>query len=529
MNVGICIASTKTTATLEKQIVSYVDLSLNGSEKYVLRVDGKPFYPTEIQVRPDKLRGYEGWSETEIEAVFKQAADDGFNTLSIPVFWREVEPKKNQFDWSILDNYMSLCKKYGMKMELLWFSWSSGGRVQYLWNYKGKKLLRTPDYVCSMNGTSEYNMLRTEWEYSLDWRDVNLRSRETYVLGRVMEHVSLWDANNGNPHTIIGVQLGNEARTHGDNTATDAEIIDYYHHVGAAVKESKYVTWTRLNCVSNECNGRTNANEAKRNNGGTNIDFVGVDVYGTNALAVKTNLNGWLGENGKNFRMIMEIDAKDAKSPLYQIAALAGDKAFDYYNLGPVDGNGLYTNEGHVLSERAHITLVRQRNKMLNMANQDIALYKHRGSLYVYNYAGSTTKSETGLDGISFVPGTNSTQAVAVRHGVDQIVLLSTALGTFTLPENLSGCKAEYGYFDADNKWVKESDVIITDNKVKMKTNTPSCVLLTKSDNASTGIKPVRFDASCASNVCYDLMGRRVIPTKRSIYIVNGKKVVAGH
>lgn len=172
-------------------------------------------------------------------------------------------------------------------MELLWFSWSSGGRIQYLWNVNGKQQLRTPDYVCSLEGTSEFNMLRKEWEYSLDWRDTNLRSRDAYVLGRVMEHIALWDANNGKTHLVIGVQLGNEARAHGDNAATSSEIIDYYHHVGAAVKQSKYATWTRLNCVSYETSGRTTANENLRNNGGTNIDFVGVDIYGTNANSVR--------------------------------------------------------------------------------------------------------------------------------------------------------------------------------------------------------------------------------------------------
>ena len=145
-----------------------------------------------------------------------------------------------------------------------------------------------------------------------------------------MEHVALWDANNGAPHVVVGVQLGNEARGHGGNPATPDEIINYYHHVGAAVKESKYKVWTRLNCVSYETSGRTSANERKRNSGGTNIDFVGIDIYGTNASKVKGNMDGQLGTNGKNFRMIMEIDAKDANSPVYQMAALAGDKSGDY-------------------------------------------------------------------------------------------------------------------------------------------------------------------------------------------------------
>lgn len=51
-----------------------------------MRVDGKPFYMTNVQLRTDKLRGYEGWTEEAIEKAVKQVADDHFNTLSIPVF-----------------------------------------------------------------------------------------------------------------------------------------------------------------------------------------------------------------------------------------------------------------------------------------------------------------------------------------------------------------------------------------------------------------------------------------------------------
>lgn len=460
------------------QKVSAVDLSLNGSEKYVLRVDDKPFYPTAIQVRGDKLRGYIGWSESEIEAAFKRAADDGFNMLSVPLFWSEVEPEKNHFDWHILDRYLGWCKKYGVKMEILWFSWSSGGRVQYLINYNGKKQLRTPDYVCSLDGKSEFNMLRNNWEYSLDWRDTKLMARDAYVLGRVMDHVALWDANNDNSHTVVGVQLGNEARSHGSNTASSAEIINYYDKVGAAVKQSKYTTWTRLNCVSYETSGRTSANESKRNNGGTNIDFVGIDIYGTNASKVKGNMDGQLGTNGKNFRMIMEIDAKDANSPIYQMAALAGDKAFDYYNLGPVDGNGLYANNGHVLTERSHISLVRNRNKILNLANQDIALRKQGSGLYVYNYAGNSTNSEAGLAGISFVPNAANTQAIAVRHSSSEIALLATGTGTFTIPTSLNVTSAQIGHFDENNRWIKEKDANFANGKVTMAAAT--CVLITQ-------------------------------------------------
>lgn len=467
-----------------KQTVSWVDTSLKGSEKFVLRINGKPFYMTNIQIRMDKLYGSLAWSDAALEAVVKRAADDGFNTVSIPIHWREVEPIKDEFDWRIVDKYMGWCKKYGIKMELLWFSWSSGGRIQWLVDNSQttERTLRTPDYVCSVDGKSEFNMLRKEMEYSLDWRDIDLRNRDKYVLSQVMDHIAVWEANNGNPQTVIGVQLGNEARSHYANTATSEEIINYFHTVGAAVKESKYVTWTRLNCVSYETTGRINANESKRNNGGTNIDFVGVDIYGTSASSIKGNMSGYLPHTGKNYSMIMEIDAKDVNTPLYQMAALAGNKAFDYYNMAVVDGNALYLSNGTTLTERAQIGLVRQRNKILNLANEDIALKKHGLGLYVYNYAGNSTATETGIEGISFAPETASTQAIAIRRSPAEIILLSSGGGSFTYPSSLNVLSASKGYFDANNVWVSEGNVSFTTTTLTMPT-TSAVRLLLKNSN----------------------------------------------
>ena len=503
----------------EQQQVSCVDLSLNASEKYVLRVDGQPYYGTNIQLRADKMRGYLGWSDADIEAWFKRAAADGFNTVSVPVFWSEVELEKNHFDWHILDQYLNWCHCYGLRMELLWFSWSSGGRVQWLWNgANGRYQLRTPDYVCSQSGTSEFRVLRNTWEYSLDWRDTNLRERDTYVLSRVMDHVALWDANNGKPHTVVGVQLGNEARGHGNNGATAAEIIDYYHHVGAAVKNSRYVTWTRLNCVSYETSGRTSANEAKRNNGGTNIDFVGIDVYGTNAGKIKGNIDGQLGTNGKNYRMVMEIDAKDAASPFYQMAALAGDKAFDYYNLGPVDGNGLYANDGTSPKERSHIQYVRQRNKILNLAMRDIAVRKQGSGLYVYNCTGGKADTETGYQGIRFTPDAATTQAIAVEHTSNQFLLLSTRGGTFTLPASLNVTLAQRGHFDEEGLWVSEGDVDIVANAIQMPET--SCVLCCKNGDVpvTSSVDLQRAERS-ATVQFYTVDGRRVSSAYKGVKI----------
>ena len=298
----------------------------------------------------------------------------------------------------------------------------------------------------------------------------NLRDREKYVLEQVMEHIAVWETANGNPQTVIGVQLGNEPHGH-EQDVPPAHIIAYYHHVGAAVKESKHKVWTRLNCVSWMTRGYLEANEAKRANGGTNIDFVGIDVYGTSPQAVRGDINGQMPHMGKNYSMIMEIDAKDSKSPIYQMAALAGNKAFNYYNMAAVDGNDLYTNNDTILVERHHISDVRKRNKILNMAHADIATKAHRKGLYVYNYSGTiTNQDEKGIDDITFSAPTSRTQAIAIRRSESEYVLLSTETGRFTLPASLEVISAGKGYFNQDNEWVEEEKLSVEGNTLTMPT-----------------------------------------------------------
>ena len=177
----------------KQQVISNVDTSLEGTQKYVLRVTGTPFYMTNIQLRLDLLRYSEEWSMDLCEKLVAQVAADGFNTVSVPVHWYEVEPKKDRFDWTILDSYLKLVNKYGLKMEMLWFGANSGGHVQWLGRpNKNAVHLRTPDYVLyspspsSKETTSEFTIRRDMSDYTLDIADDRLRERETYVLKEVM-------------------------------------------------------------------------------------------------------------------------------------------------------------------------------------------------------------------------------------------------------------------------------------------------------------------------------------------------------
>ena len=69
---------------------------------------------------------------------------------------------------------------------------------------------------------------------------------------------------------------------------------------------------------------------------------------------------------------------------------------------------------------------------------------------------------------LSFVPDDQKTQAVAVRHGNEEVFLLSTAGGTFTLPAKYNGYKAQKGYCNANNNWV--AGIMVKNSSILRKT-----------------------------------------------------------
>jgi hypothetical protein len=450
------------------KVISYVDLSLNGSQRYVLRVDGKPFFPTAIQVRLDKLFYRSNWNATGWDAILAQLASDGFNTVSIPVMWYEIEPTKDKFDWTLLDQYLALCTKNNLKMEILWYSQNSGGHVQWL-GYNSKPVhLRTPDYVLyspspSSNATtSEFK--KTE-AYTMDLADANLRTREAYVVSQMMAHIAEWDAANGSPHTVIGMQLGNEVGRFRGLTRQS-----FYSAVGDAVKNSNYSVWTRMNAIIPELADLLNTNEAARSRGGTGIDFVGVDLYGADIHP--KGVRDTLKETGKNFRMIMEIAAEVPNVSQLSLTALSGGVAYHYYEACGTDGHGIYSQNGaNMFKPRSdYITAIRATNHMLLSDVYDLALLKPQSTgnsgFFVHNWQGTSVSSTTGVRGVSFTPGSSGSQGISIARSATEIVLMNTLGGTFNYPASLQASAASRGYFDANNTWVPQGEVTYSSTSI---------------------------------------------------------------
>lgn len=450
--------------------ISYRDPSLSLAKKYVLRVDGKPYYGTNVQIRLDKLTYYWGFGASARDSIVGQAASDGFNTVSIPINWYEVETSKDTFNWTILDEYLGLCKKYNLKMELLWFGANSGGHVQWLGDPSVNPIhLRTPDYVFyapstnSSATTSDYTIVRSGTTYPnwiLDITDNNYKARETFVLGQVMDHIATWDASNGSKHVVIGVQLNNEFT----GPWTSAQLTSYLSAIGSAVKNSSYVVWTRMNTVWGDQTSRINSNESARSSGGTNLDFVGVDLYGANASTIRTILP----YAGGNYRMIMESGAEVSSAPIYQMAALSGNNAYDHYDMLGPDGHGLYDRQGATgfVANGGYVADVRTVNKILNSDQYDIAINAQGYGLYVHNYAGNSSSPTIGVEGITFTPNSTSSQGISIRRSNTELVLMNTKGGTFNFPASLGITGATYGYFDNNNSWISQGSLSFTSTSI---------------------------------------------------------------
>jgi hypothetical protein len=447
---------------------------------------------TAIQIRLDKLRYWWGFDADAREAVVAQVARDGFNTVALPIHWYEVEPAKDKFDWAILDEYLNLARKNHLKVELLWFGQNSGGRVQWLGSPQKPMHLRTPDYVLyspeagSAKTTSDYAIRRDVSPYTLDLTDEKLRAQETHVLARVMDHVADWDASAGSPHTVVGVQLNNEVRSWPDSDKvfnTDSAfpaplIVSYMSSVGKAVKNSRYVVWTRLNCVPVDANSRIDANEFQRMRHGTGIDFVATDLYGYDAGTIRTILP----VSRDNYRMISEAGGDVPQAPLFQLAALAGDSAYIYYELLGPDNHGIYDRDGPTgFKQRGeYVDNVRTINKLLDSDMRDIALKSQGHSLYVHNWTGSLKEESIGARGISFVPGSPNSQAISIARNSNEIVLMNTLGGTFTLPSNLHVTGATWGHFDAKNSWVARGPVQYSQTQISPPAGTTVRLSLSK-------------------------------------------------
>jgi beta-galactosidase GanA len=91
--------------------------------RYALMVDGAPYLMLGAQAHNSS--GWPGMLPKVWPAIEYLHA----NTLEIPVYWEQFEPKPEQYDYSVMDTIITQAREHHVRLDLLWFgTWKNGSQ-----------------------------------------------------------------------------------------------------------------------------------------------------------------------------------------------------------------------------------------------------------------------------------------------------------------------------------------------------------------------------------------------------------------
>lgn len=94
--------------------------------RHALFVDGAPYLILGAQVNNSSA-----WP-TMLDKVWPAVNFVHANTVEMPIYWEQFEPKPGQFDFSVVDTLLKECRKQGVRLILLWFATWKNGSPHYM-------------------------------------------------------------------------------------------------------------------------------------------------------------------------------------------------------------------------------------------------------------------------------------------------------------------------------------------------------------------------------------------------------------
>ena len=317
--------------------------------KPCLEVDGKPFAVYGAQIRIDIFRSVDKMDWSGIEKYFSAAKELGLNCVQVPCPWAFLEPKEDQYDYETIDKILEFAVKYGVKVELLWFSTNFIGD-SYSWLVP-TYILSKPALRLKRSGEGDMHYLYG-YTYSIKFDDEWLLMREKLAVCKLFGHIRWWDENNGGTHPVISCQVHNEpdalvrwrldeksiSWTDGTKLTKQevwAMTLTALDEVGKAVKGSRYKVATRTNIISG--NGvkdfpQTPGISPKDVFALEGIDFVSYDPYMTSVNSLAYEVSQYASLEG-NYPLVAENRGDFANSPSLMLAVSALGGGYDIYDL----------------------------------------------------------------------------------------------------------------------------------------------------------------------------------------------------
>lgn len=161
-------------------------------DKYTLMVDGKPYIILGAQVDNSS-----GWP-AQFDAMLPGAQALGLNTIEVPTYWEDVEPKEGEFHFDTFDQIIKSARAHNLHLVMLWFGTWKNGAMDYAPAWVKSDPARFPHMLD--RGHQPVRVLTPLSENNLN--------ADRTAFAALMKHLKEVD---GDQHTVIMVQVENES------------------------------------------------------------------------------------------------------------------------------------------------------------------------------------------------------------------------------------------------------------------------------------------------------------------------------
>src|ERR1039458_9008896 len=164
--------------------------------RYALFVDDAPYFLLAAQVNNSS-----GWPAM-LPQVWPAMEFLHANTVEIPVYWEQFEPRQGQFDYSLVDTLLTQARAHQMRLLLLWFGTWKNGNPHYVPEWMKLDPERYP-YVVDKSGHPA--------DSPSPFAAASLEA-DTRAFAALMRHLRTADPQ----RTVLMVQVENEPGTGGN-------------------------------------------------------------------------------------------------------------------------------------------------------------------------------------------------------------------------------------------------------------------------------------------------------------------------
>lgn len=444
-----------------------------------LSVDGAPFPYYAVESRLDAYMNCEKKTIEQYEEYFEAAVAMGASVVLVPIDWRDLEPQKDVYDFTIVAKLLGYANKYNVKIDILWYSVNMCGDSNSYF---------VPDYIWEDEVTyPKYDSANKNafWAYYGKQGYLKasqaLMQREKLMIEQLMEYVYNWDKFNGEKHPLISVQVHNEPdgyprwrveqqsiSENGRKITTEQaweDVKKLLSNAGKAFKAAKYNVVTRVN-LTTLTSVELFVEDIYHLDG---IDCVGNDIYSQSVGSVYNSMKDFKNYLPDNFNHIAENKGSYTNTASLMLAAAFAGAGYVIYDLSTpqffIDNTGSSDKSAidhgilNVdLTDKAHTEQARRTMKALNGAGivtslaskEDFAVFNLEGS-----YPENSYSRQVNTTGITANFTTNSgALGFAIVFG-DYIYMFASSTAQITLSNGTFG-DAEYGYFK-DGYWALDN------------------------------------------------------------------------